>query len=294
MGRARKVTTTTIEDDLPVTSGQDIESEGKPEAQTEKDRETAKCITVDSPLDFQDYLEDFLRANNIDLKNSTVSLYRYVGLGYRRKLSGIVRYEGELPEYETIALEYGPGDYRIVMTIRKGINERLRQMIDLTIDYSWDKERKQKGYAPETPAIAPAPIQQAHNSSGDMLNMFQSFMALIQPLLTAKNQVAAPTDGTEIFKAMNNTFGDIMRDNMKNNMELLNDINRAKVMTALDVDPSAPGVSINEKGSEENEGGAIDIIKNILPLVKEWLPVLLGHTPASDATVNMLKNAPDF
>lgn len=213
---ARKRTTRHVEEEI---------EEGLIEQHDQPDR------SVDFPAVFAQYLA----AHAEEGKTYNVVLFNHESTGYgtEPEVSYCGNFTNTVPTYDYIASTYGPGKYRLLLHYKKKQDGKpTSASVTMRISRAFRPLLDQPGERPQGPAV-PALLQQSMipqltgpASENAMFGLVKHFMTIVEKIATAKTQ---PSNGGGDFVSVNKALGEMMIENAKTNMRLVNELvqNRA-------------------------------------------------------------------
>lgn len=229
----------------------------------------------DESIDFctDDELKGFVSQFEGEDISYRVTLYKFADKNQGARKAVVYQWVDEYPSVHDIGLEFGGGRYVAFVTFPDkkihGTNKPVMKSFSFRLHDSYDdlKARQNK-----VPSIVES---QSRNPMIDAMQMLESLVKIVQPLIASRNnnpveQVMSGITPLIIESAKQNQS--IMSEMMKGQYQMLNEIQKQRFEEIVE-----------DQGSEEEPGSILD---QILPLVEQFAPMLLG-----DKTGLMVKQA---
>jgi hypothetical protein len=240
---------------------------------------------------------DWLERANAGEATPKLYLYKFDNPNDGKGKKLISRWENsEVPDEHGIGLMFGSGKYLMIATL-PGLKKNNVKAWTFAIHPYYDELRRNQQIAGNPPTVQgfptiPTPLkvftepQPAQPNPTEMgLRMVREVIQMLSPLL------AQPKSGNTVDNAgalmMQNyqMMQEVLKGNLVSNTKLYADM--AKM--ARDGVPPA-----DDTDEDEDEPEAQSIIEKIMPMLQEWLPVLLGEGPKARAAVATVKALPQF
>lgn len=234
----------------------------------------------------------------IDIESAGVSpkvyLYRFDNFNSGNEKSLVYKYEGmDIPDAHDVGLQFGSGRYLILATIpaKKGEKSKVKGF-RFKINTSYDSMRLSGG---NTPNLNPLPIYNSipqnngkNNGLNEGLTVIKDVMALFMPLITLSLQKSNNTqqlpDLSGFMMKQYSTMSEVMKHNLIESSKTIAEAQRYRLENIGNDD------STDESESEESGS----MIEKMLPLIEQFLPLLVGNNPAASATIATVKKLPEF
>ena len=204
-------------------------------------------------------INSFLAMSKADVSEATCYLYKYDNYTSGEAKSILHKYEGgDIPDSDEVGKQWGSGRFLLVLGIpASGGRKALMRAYKFRINPVYDLQR------------TGSPVQQVSHDSGkngmaESFTMLQGLLAMLIPLFQRPSE---SPDMSKILMGNYDLFGGLMKKQMMENIELMNDYQRKLQLVR-------EGAEM--KNDEEGEDQAETIIDQIKPLLAEWLPKLIG------------------
>ena len=230
---------------------------------------------------YRNQVNQFLSLAKHQSSKGIFYLYRVIK-GGKRALIHKTRDFAELPDENEIGLRYGSGEFEILMTAPnpKAGQKNIVVSHMITIDQSFDDLRRQQN-----------PIQQQQDSGKNLneaLALIQGIMATLIPLIRPPENA----EGTrKLFDEMYAFQGKMMQRSVENSLQLITDYQRKIAMLKA---PVADAGKVIEDEEEDNSNNFGNIITQIMPYIKEYLPKIISHGPEGKIYSNIVKQTEMF
>jgi len=232
---------------------------------------------------------EWLAQENYEQQTAKVYLYKFDDPKTGNAKALVDSWENEIPEQHEIGLQHGSGRYLLMITIpggekqKRGIRGwrfRLHPHYDeLRAAYM----REQAMIAPQGPY--PFPARGGNGQQADPLSAgldaVGKLVGVLAPLLTARQQDNGGGNMAGLMMQMYKGMGDVMKASARENVEFYGDLQRQ--IAGLPA-PSEEGEDMEEKG----------MLERVIPLLAEYVPVMLGKGPGAKATAATVRQLPMF
>jgi len=187
------------------------------------------------------------------------------------------RLEEEIPDPHAIGLQYGSGRYMVMVSIPNGTTqERKVKGLRFRLHARYDELRKAAagggGASPVPLAVAVAP--QASLREG--VEIVRSVVEMLAPLIAA--QRSSSPDVSKILESSYDMTQAILRKSVENSQHLINQVQEARLAQ-------------NPADDRDEEP---DFLGRVMPLLEQFLPVLLGGGAQAKTTAAMVRSLPQF
>ena len=238
-------------------------------------------------------LRRFYDAENINADEPVYYVYKFDNpvSGAAKELISKTQF-CEPPDEEEIGRAHGSGRYLICVSIAKSANRsdgkmraykiRLHKRYD---DLKRENDRQSNPLThPATASMPPPAVMQnqpSYDVFGMMERMITMFTTMINPLINR------PRDENvqELIKSMYGTVGNMMQSSMMDNYKMIAEIKRNAIEGNQDV---------NQIDTTVDEEQQPTIINQIIPLLSEFLPKILGSGAKSEAVREVVRMTPQF
>ena len=217
--------------------------------------------------------------NSFTFEDCKVYLYKFIsGTGDTKEL--VDTFHGQEPPDESeIGLKHGSGRYLMMIFPPDGNIDGVKGY-RFRLGKIWDNRRYQQ---PEQISSPPSSVHvhQAGGGAGlaETMQLMEKILALFSPILTAPRDNSA----SEMMIQNVKMIGDVMREQAVQQIGFIQEIARAQLtgngdnaMAAVDTEPQT------------------SLIEQIIPLVNDWLPKLIGNNAQSKAVSTIVRGTPLF
>lgn len=232
---------------------------------------------------------EWLAQENYEQQTAKVYLYKFDDPKTGNNKALVDSWENEIPEQHDIGLQHGSGRYLLMITIpggekqKRGIRGwrfRLHPHYDeLRANYM----REQAMIAPQGPY--PFPARGGNGQQADPLSAgldaVGKLVGVLAPLLTARQQDNGGGNIAAMMMQMYKGMGDVMKASARENVEFYGDLQRQ--IAGLPA-PKEEGEDMEDKG----------ILERLIPLLAEYVPVILGKGPQANVTAATVRSLPMF
>ena len=223
---------------------------------------------------------NFLERNSILSEQTTVYIYKYTtehGTGTEL----CTQVSGEMPDENTIGIQFGGGRYRAVIMAVDNNGKRFSTTKTFRLHKKYDQLMNAANNSP-----FPNPVLMQGNNSGpgnirEMLVLMQSFMQILSPLLNRK-EPQQPEYMAEMFANNFKLMNQSMRDVYSDTSQFLNEKLRSSHNMSETVE------------TESEVTGVMGVVNSIIPLLEKFLPLILSPGAGSRLTVETIKALPEF
>jgi hypothetical protein len=172
-------------------------------------------------------LADFLLENADPRESYTARVFRiYRRPGQRETTAFLQTWKDSTPEYEEIASQYGPGEYKINLIYTPPGGKRTATSRTIAIDPNWEGAAlQQTGSAPAMAGPAIDPFMAARESRREMMELF----TLVLKAMGDSNKGNGQSSGAGLLEELQATLGKTMIANYETNSRLINDLNRQRL-----------------------------------------------------------------
>lgn len=189
------------------------------------------------------------------------------------------RIDEEIPDPHSVGLMYGAGRYMMIVSIPNGANqEKKMRGLRFRLHARYDELRKGAAAAPvAVPAAVPAVSVSPAAAMSEGLGMVAKVIELLTPILAAK-QAAAPAapDMSKILEGQYDMMSGILRKSLADSQELIGEVHKARL-----------------EGSSDPEAEEPDFITKAMPLIQQFLPLILKGGGAAEATAAAVRGIPE-
>lgn len=224
-------------------------------------------------------LREWLARAKAEDASYTATLYRFGGASNTKQFI-VFQWVNELPTAHEVGLEYGPGEYRLLVVIRDGQAAGVKSFrFNIAQEYA---EYRRKAGRDGSPLGGATP----GNGGGlrESLEVVKLVVETLKPLLEARS--AAPqSDPMAAMLPAYEMMGQVMKKNLMENVTLY------KEMAQRIADRDDGDVDDNEG---EEEAPQQDWTAALMPLLEKYLPVLLGGGVKGRVAVETLKSLPQY
>lgn len=247
----------------------------------------------------EDRFREWLEEIDCDTSSVKVVLYKFDHPHSGPAKSQICKWEGELPDTHQIGLMFGSGRYLLWVNS----NERGKyKAIALKIHPYYDELRRKSAmngeqlpgmpvnYSQNTPYITPQRTPETGNGMEAAFGMVERVFALLTPIIASR---AAQPDPAEKMLGMYAGLNRILQQSAIENSRLINESLRPRL--------PAPADSYDDEYEPEPGQGATmgqeppkSILDQIIPLIGQFAPLLLGSSPAAQTAAQTIKQLPQF
>lgn len=222
-------------------------------------------------------LNEFLQKTEIK-EQPTFYLYKYENYMNGEAKAIIAKFcEGDPPDEDTIGKQFGSGRYLLCMAVPKTNNRKsMMRAYKFRVHAIYDKLKESSN-----PVVNNFPVQQFNpdQSISFSFNLIEKMITILQPLISKTN--INPDMGSLL---VNNYQGvqEILQKQMFENIALMGEVQRKALET--------------KEGNmiEVEEDSLPSVIEQIMPLLNEWLPKLLGNNTQAKAVSTIVKSTPQF
>lgn len=232
---------------------------------------------------YRNQINQFLSLAKHQSSKGLFYLYRVIK-GGKRALIHKTKDFTDLPDEHEIGLKYGSGDFEILMTAPNP-DKRMKNIVVshmITIDTSYDELRRQ--------SIPNVQQYDSGKSLNEALTLIQGIMATLIPL------IRPPESGGDIKKLFDDMYsfqGNMMKRSVENSLQMINDYQRKMAM--LKYTPEKPPMrQIDDDEDDTPPDNFGNIITQIMPLIKEYLPKIISSSPDAKIYQGIVKQTELF
>lgn len=236
-------------------------------------------------------LRQWLAQARADDKSYTATLYRY-DQNWRGKQYIVSQFKDELPTAHEMGLQFGPGEYRLV--IQAGDDTTRMRAVRFNIGKEYDGHRLRLGLGAlpgaggsSAPGIN-AGMSAAAPGVDTALTLVKTVVEMLRPLIESRNVApdpAASLAGT--YEMMNS----VMRKSLMENVSFYRDM--AGRLSAPALHDVAEEDDEPEDDSAQEQGGE-GLPPWLSGLIETYLPLIMGKGPQAAAAVATLKALPQY
>lgn len=223
-------------------------------------------------------INTFIAMAKADVSEATCYLYKYDNYTSGEAKSTIHKYEGgDIPDQDEVGKVWGSGRYLLVLGIpASGGRKALMRAYKFRINPVYDLQRT----GSQVQQIVPH--DSGKNSMAEAFTMLQGLLAMLIPLFQRPSE---SPDMNKILMGNFDMFGGLMKKQMMENIELMNDYQRKLQLVREGTDM---------RNDDEGEEQAATIIDQIKPLLAEWLPKLIGGGREAKVVSKIVKGSQMF
>jgi hypothetical protein len=221
-------------------------------------------------------LKSWLQQIDAEEEKYIVTLFQYDNVN-RQKQWQVAQWSDECPTAHDIGIEYGPGEYRLLINIPARASTGGFKAVKINIGPQYNILREKLGKS--SPASLAAPAVNAGNGLGQSVELLKTIVEIVKPLVESKQQ-----QGAGVAESLAGSFAmmqTIMQNQLQSNLKLYEDIQKRTI------NPPEPDEPEPEPEPEP------DPLARLMPMIEEYLPMLLGKGPAAKATVAVVKSHPE-
>jgi len=232
---------------------------------------------------------DWLAQENYERLTAKVSLYKFDHPTTGEAKALVDTWENEIPEQHEVGLAHGSGRYLLLVTFPQGEKQtrgirgwrfRLHANYDAL---RAEHLRAQAAINPQAPGLvygARGPMGPQSDPLTQGLDAVAKLVGVLAPLLVAQKGGGSAPDMQGML-AMYKGMGDIMKASARENVEFFADMQRQVLGLPA---PQPEGEDVKEEG----------VLEKLMPLLAEWVPVMLGQGPKAQATAATVRALPLF
>jgi hypothetical protein len=259
-------------------------------SQADLDRETGS--------QFDAALSEWIEKENFTNDESIATLYKHDNPKGGREKVQVWEWHNEIPSAHSIGLQFGSGRYTILFKIPK--KKAIRGYTFRLSEYYDEMRRAQNVTGTQAAGTMPTyyPVSggksQATENNGieASLNVIERiFSGMVMPLMArvSQQQPAAPQMPDFSGLAMQN-YQNMMTLAKTNALEMAR---MGRMLTDKTINASIEGEG-DDMTDEPEANRPPTILEQIMPLVNQFLPMLLNNNPAASAAVNVVKAMPQY
>ena len=257
----------------------EIEDESEGDEPEEKSEQPSNYEESSDVRDFAGYdqdLQNWIASEQLERRSYTACLYKYDPIN-RAKQWLVDTTRDEIMSAHDVGMQFGSGEYRYLITF-KSLDDRPPRVkgYKFNIHPCYDERRRKAGI---NVAEVPNALTASKNMSGfaEAGEMFKSFVEIIKPIIHRDEGGGSMIQN---YQMMNEVLKNQLLETVKMHREL---VNKA-------TSPTEP------EGDDEDmpEETTPNWIEQIMPLLDQWLPKLLGKGPQSQLTAATIKALPQF
>jgi len=258
-------------------------------SQADLDRETGS--------QFDAALSEWIEKENFTNDESIATLYKHDNPKGGREKVQVWEWHNEIPSAHSIGLQFGSGRYTILFKIPKkkairGYTFRLSEYYD-EMRRTQSAGNNQPGTMPQYYPVSGGKSQATENNGIEAsLNVIELiFIGMVMPLMARVSEQKPASQQLPDFSglAMQN-YQNMMTLAKTNALEMAR---MGRMLTDKTITASLEGE--NEDMTDETETNRPPtILEQIMPLVNQFLPMLLNNNPAASAAVNVVKAMPQY
>jgi len=117
----------------------------------------------------------------------------------------------------------------------------------------------------------------------ETFGLLRELLSIMSPLISAQQKAAPPMDISAMMSGTMDVLQEVMKKSMRNQMELVADVQRAQMSIAKPA-------TIDE--GEASEGPTF--VEKWLPLIEKFLPVLTGPAQAAKVTADVIRGTAEY
>jgi len=226
----------------------------------------------------------FLEMEKVDFEEPIYYLYKYDHPTTGKSKSFVRKYvHGEPPDEEDIGKEFGSGRYLLCLWVPASENrESKMRSYMLRLNQRFDdlmlRNKKEK---PETQAAPAAMAQQT--GFRETMDVMERIMAIFTPLITPLINRPREESPKELIQQMYSTVGDIMKSQVADNMNMITEFKRRAI--------EGDNKEMESNTLTENQPS---VVEQLIPLINEWLPKLVGGGAKAAAVSEVVRMTPQF
>lgn len=225
----------------------------------------------------------FLEMEKVDLEEPIYYLYKYDHPTTGKSKSFVRKYvHGEPPDEEDIGKEFGSGRYLLCLWVpaRENRESKMRSYM-LRLNQRFD-ELRSRSQAEIKPEIQTAVVQQ-QTGFKETMDMMERVMNIFTPLITPLINRPRDESPKELIQQMYSTMGDIMKSQVNDSMNMITEFKRRAI----------EGEERRVENTVETEEQP-SMITQLIPLLNEWLPKLVGGGAKAAAVSEVVRMTPQF
>ena len=239
---------------------------------------------IESDLPYTQRIYDYLESADIDISEPTFYLYKYDHPVKGNQKTFIDKIFGEPPEQDDIGKQYGSGRYLMIMIIpaRQGSKEPTTKTYRFRLHQHFDEYAfKRVGNAAPSQNVIQLP---PGNSLNDTLSVLERLVTVFSPLIIPL--IARPKDENvqQILSQTYESVNNLLKNSLQDNFRFIREI-RENISGKEDEEMS----TMVEEPTQQPS-----ILNQILPILNEWLPKLLGGGIQGEAVSQVVKMTPQF
>jgi hypothetical protein len=234
-------------------------------------------------------LRQWLAQARADDKSYTATLYRY-DQNWRGKQYIVSQWKDELPTAHEMGLQFGPGEYRLV--IQAGDDTSRLRAVRFNIGKEYEGHRAKLGLASlSAPSAGPQAAGPQGGAPGvdSALMLVKTVVEMLKPLIETRH-AAAPDPAASLagtYEMMNS----VMRKSLMENVSFYRDMaGRLSAPALHDVDDEDEGEGEDQAQDQGGEG----LPPWLSGLIETYLPLIMGKGPQAAAAVATLKALPQY
>lgn len=225
-------------------------------------------------------INTFIAMAKADVSDATCYLYKYDNYTSGEAKSTLHKYDGgDIPDQDEVGKQWGSGRYLLVLGIpASGGRKALMRAYKFRINPVYDIQRT------GLPAAQQVPVSHDSGKNGmaEAFTMLQGLLAMLIPLFQRPSE---SPDMNKILMGNFDMFGGLMKKQMMENIELMNDYQRRLQLVKEGADM---------RNDDEGEEQAATIIDQLKPLLAEWLPKLIGGGREAKVVSKIVKDSQMF
>jgi hypothetical protein len=242
-------------------------------------------------------LRRFYEAENIDADEPIYYVYKFDNplSGSAKELISKTQF-CEPPDEEEIGRMHGSGRYLICASIPKTTKRegrmraykvRLHKRYD---DLKRENERQSIGQpfmSPAPASMSPAPASMPGQGMADMFGMLERMVAMFTTMINPLLNRPRDENVKEFMKSMYSTMGEAMQSSMSENLRMMAEMKRIAIEGSQDMNQVQVDTTIEQEQQST-------ILSQIIPLLSEFLPKILGGGAKSEAVREVVRMTPQF
>jgi hypothetical protein len=259
-------------------------------SQADLDRETGS--------QFDAALSEWIEKENFTNDESIATLYKHDNPKGGREKVQVWEWHNEIPSAHSIGLQFGSGRYTILFKIPK--KKAIRGYTFRLSEYYDEMRRAQNSPVSQLPGAMPPyyPVTGGkthateNNGLEASLNVIERiFSGMVMPMMARINQPAvAPAQLPDFSGMAMQNYQNMMTLAKTNALEMAR---MGRMLTDKTINDSIAGET-DDMDTQDDPSRPPTILEQIMPLVNQFLPMLLNNNPAASAAVNVVKQMPQY
>lgn len=244
----------------------------------------------DADVSYTQKVFEFLHEKDLDDIEPVFYLYKYDSSTSGNSKTTVERYQCcEPPDEDHIGRLYGSGRYMVVMAVPPREGEKgggYRKSYRFKLHERYDEIAARNFSGARVPVVVPpAAAPQKQDGLTDAFAIIERMVALLSPfvipLLSRPKDENVQAIMQDTYSSVNKLLYNSMMENVRMNREIKNKMNEVN-----------EGMGVLDQAVEPEKGPSV--FEQVLPLISEWIPKLLGGGVQGQAVGQLVRMTPQF